>query len=193
MSRDIGAIETEYDGIVYRSRTEARWAVFFDCLGLEFEYETEYFDLSAGQRYLPDFYIHDFNVYFEVKPSNEDIVTEECIKARCLAYDLEDSEVWLAMGAPSSQHPNILQLSLWDFETDIEEILEADENRYQILEDRRDSQVYWLHSEYIEGNFHHSYMVGGPGESTDHERLPLLHNTVLGAYEEASSVAFDED
>lgn len=190
MSRDVEAIETTYDGVVYRSRTEARWAVFFDCLGLEFDYEPKYYQLSSGKKYLPDFYIHDFNVHFEVKPSSENVVTEECVKARCLAKDLEESQVWLAMGAPSSKIANILPLSLWDYDTEIEEILEAQENRYQILEDRRDNRVYWLHSEYVAGYFHHSYMVGGPGESTDHDRLPLLHKNVLEAYEEASKAKF---
>ena len=32
MGREIEAIETEYDEVFYRSRTEARWAIFFDML-----------------------------------------------------------------------------------------------------------------------------------------------------------------
>ena len=34
-------IETEYDGHSFRSRVEARWAVFFNTIGLEYEYEIE--------------------------------------------------------------------------------------------------------------------------------------------------------
>ena len=30
------AIETEYNGYRFRSRLEARWAVFFDALGIEY-------------------------------------------------------------------------------------------------------------------------------------------------------------
>lgn len=48
-------IETEYDGYKFRSRLEARWAVFFDSLGVEYEYEPEGFELPSGLRYLPDF------------------------------------------------------------------------------------------------------------------------------------------
>ena len=33
------AIETEYNCYKFRSRLEARWAVFFDALGWEYEYE----------------------------------------------------------------------------------------------------------------------------------------------------------
>lgn len=35
----IKAIETSYKGYRFRSRTEARWAVFFDALGVRWEYE----------------------------------------------------------------------------------------------------------------------------------------------------------
>lgn len=43
---NIKAIETVYRGYRFRSRLEARWAVFFDALGLEWEYEPEGFDLT---------------------------------------------------------------------------------------------------------------------------------------------------
>ena len=51
----IKAIETKYQGYRFRSRLEARWAVFLDALGVEWEYEPEGFDLGDGQAYLPDF------------------------------------------------------------------------------------------------------------------------------------------
>lgn len=51
----IKAIETIYNGYRFRSRLEARWAVFFDALGVDYEYEPEGFDLGDGIYYLPDF------------------------------------------------------------------------------------------------------------------------------------------
>ena len=54
----IKAIETEYHGCKFRSRLEARWAVFFDTVGVKWEYEPEGFDLGDGIRYLPDFLLH---------------------------------------------------------------------------------------------------------------------------------------
>ena len=51
----IKPIETQYNGLRFRSRLEARWAVFFDTLGVEYEYEPEGFELPSGARYLPDF------------------------------------------------------------------------------------------------------------------------------------------
>ena len=41
VSNDIKTIETEYDGHRFRSRLEARWAVFFNAVGLTYEYEIE--------------------------------------------------------------------------------------------------------------------------------------------------------
>lgn len=53
------AIETEYKGYLFRSRLEARWAVFFDACGVKWEYEPEGFDLGDDLYYLPDFLLHD--------------------------------------------------------------------------------------------------------------------------------------
>lgn len=49
------AIETQYKGYRFRSRTEARWAVYFDAMAIEWQYEREGFELPGG-RYLPDFF-----------------------------------------------------------------------------------------------------------------------------------------
>lgn len=74
------AIETRYAGYRFRSRLEARWAVFFQTLGLKWEYEPEGFDLGFGVRYLPDFRVwypdDPVPVWFEVKP-RLDLVTDE--------------------------------------------------------------------------------------------------------------------
>src|SRR4051812_47433283 len=64
---NIQAIETHYKGYRFRSRLEARWAVFFSELGIKWQYEVEGFELPSGC-YLPDFYLPDYKCYFEVKP-----------------------------------------------------------------------------------------------------------------------------
>jgi hypothetical protein len=56
----IKAITTHYGGYKFRSRLEARWAVFFDECGIEWEYEPEGFtvDTPRGRiNYLPDFWL----------------------------------------------------------------------------------------------------------------------------------------
>lgn len=61
------AIQTQYRGYFFRSRLEARWAVFFDKLGIEWQYEPEGFELGSAGRYLPDFYVPDLGAWVEVK------------------------------------------------------------------------------------------------------------------------------
>lgn len=81
----IKAIETRYKGYRFRSRLEARWAVFFDALGLKWEYEPEGFELPGGFRYLPDFKVRDVFggwSWVEVKgvePSPEDLAKAEAL------------------------------------------------------------------------------------------------------------------
>lgn len=67
----IKPIPTKYKGITFRSRLEARWAVFFDALDLQWEYEREGYDL-LGVWYLPDFWLADVNMWAEVKPTEFD-------------------------------------------------------------------------------------------------------------------------
>lgn len=61
----IKAIETKYKGHRFRSRLEARWAVFFEAAGIKWIYEKEGF-IFNGKSYLPDFHLPGIG-YFEVK------------------------------------------------------------------------------------------------------------------------------
>jgi hypothetical protein len=71
----VKVLETRYAGCKFRSRLEARWAVFFDRMRIPWDYEPEAFETSAGN-YLPDFQIdipqHEnhggHRQWFEVKP-----------------------------------------------------------------------------------------------------------------------------
>lgn len=66
----IKAIETVHNGYKFRSRLEARWAVFFDTLGIEYQYEPEGFDLGDGLWYLPDFWLPKQGSWIEIKPNH---------------------------------------------------------------------------------------------------------------------------
>lgn len=86
------AIETSYAGYRFRSRLEARWAVFFDFLGIKWLYEPEGFEkqwfvgnvrdrescseeefnspeneIYETERYLPDFFLPETETWVEVK------------------------------------------------------------------------------------------------------------------------------
>ena len=83
------AIETVYKGYRFRSRLEAKWAYFFDQIGVKYQYEVEGYELP-GTRYLPDFlltlrrYNNHQNVFVEIKPRYP--LKEDQYKAQWLAH-----------------------------------------------------------------------------------------------------------
>ncbi len=71
-------IETIYRGYKFRSRLEARWAIFFDEIGIAYEYEKEGYDLGDKGLYLPDFWISKWNKFAEIRPSNRYEYDDKC-------------------------------------------------------------------------------------------------------------------
>jgi len=66
------AIETVYKDYNFRSRGEARWAVFFDAMNIKWQYETEGYDLGRNYGwYLPDFYLSQLKCWIEIKPDRD--------------------------------------------------------------------------------------------------------------------------
>lgn len=71
----ITPIQTRFDGRFFRSRLEAKTAVFFKCIGTEYVHEPEGYKLGR-LFYLPDFFLPDVYVrdshekgwFIEVKP-----------------------------------------------------------------------------------------------------------------------------
>ena len=78
----INSIQTNYAGCLFRSRLEARWAVFFDTAKIKWEYEPEGFKIKDGfsdapdsqvWMYLPDFFLTDYKTWVEVKGDIKEI------------------------------------------------------------------------------------------------------------------------
>lgn len=79
-TRTIQAKPTHYAGIDFRSRLEARWAIFFDCAGVEWIYEPRWLSFPERKKdgvaaewglpdpYLPDFRLPDLGLWVEVRP-----------------------------------------------------------------------------------------------------------------------------
>lgn len=89
-------IETHYNGYRFRSRLEARWAVFLDTLGVKYRYEPEGFDLD-GIKYLPDFYLPELGYWLEIKPTAPN--DAENNKAAALAAAIHQN-VYILIGDP---------------------------------------------------------------------------------------------
>lgn len=93
------AIQTNYNGYKFRSRLEARYAVFFDELGIKWDYETEGYVLNNGLYYLPDFYLKAFDCFAEVKPDRT--LTDEELQ-KLVAFG-EEKTIILLDGRPSNK------------------------------------------------------------------------------------------
>ena len=101
----IKPIETKHNGYHFRSRLEARWAVFFEELGIEYLYEHEGYDLTEANKnpawfidgeprlkpeetwYLPDFYLPDYKWYFEIKPGLKAMTSSDLGKISLLGTE----------------------------------------------------------------------------------------------------------
>ena len=72
-TRQIKALPSFYAGVKFRSRLEARWARYFDLIGVDWQYEPEGYELPSGN-YCPDFLCNDSRLqafYVEVKPDEQ--------------------------------------------------------------------------------------------------------------------------
>ncbi len=115
--RVLRALPTEYAGHTFRSRTEARWAVFLDIAGIDWEYEREGFEFG-GERYLPDFWLPSQERWLEVKGAAPTF--DEQKKAQWLA-DGTGFDVLLVFGqhlcpdgATDADSMLILGTNVWD-------------------------------------------------------------------------------
>jgi hypothetical protein len=95
----IRAIETHYNGYRFRSRLEARWAVFLDTLGVDWEYEKEGYDLGEAGRYLPDFWLSKHGYWVEIKGQEPGL--DERKKMETLALQSGKS-VYIFVGDPGT-------------------------------------------------------------------------------------------
>lgn len=78
----VKSIETRYAGCRFRSRLEARWAVFLDTLGIRWEYEPQGYLVGPECRgYLPDFWLPGEKIWVEVKGAEEQLDIELLVAA----------------------------------------------------------------------------------------------------------------
>lgn len=106
----INAIETHYKGYRFRSRTEARWAVYFDVSNIPWEYEFEGFKLQNGEWYLPDFRLklahaiikpgRPQNRYVWAEVKGQAFTKEEINRCRLL-HEMTGQECYMLDGPPS--------------------------------------------------------------------------------------------
>lgn len=86
-------------GYCFRSRLEARWALFLEYLKIDYVYEPRTFHLPNGHKYTPDFYLPYRKVWFEIKPTYP--TEEERERAQLLAKEssIKGHRVFLIYGS----------------------------------------------------------------------------------------------
>ena len=107
---ELKAIQTEYKGYLFRSRLEARWAVFFDACGVDWEYEPEGYDLGDGLYYLPDFLLHGVTVNHGYYRKNCDIYVE--VKGQMNDTDAEKINRFYTAGYPEDNDWGVSQTAV---------------------------------------------------------------------------------
>lgn len=103
----ITPIQTRYAGCLFRSRLEARWAVFFDELDIPWRYEHQGYDLGEAGTYLPDFLLYPDTptaMWFEVKgqfPSREELLKAQAL---CVGTKLPTCVYFAELALPAPAH-----------------------------------------------------------------------------------------
>jgi hypothetical protein len=102
------AIETMYRGYRFRSRLEARWAVFLDAAAIKWDYEAEGFNLD-GTYYLPDFWLPKSKSFLEIKPDTSSWLEDraELKPLLSLLATTSGNNVFLVQGAPNPEDPEL--------------------------------------------------------------------------------------
>lgn len=117
---DIVPIQTQYKGYRFRSRLEARWAVFFDAVGADWEYEPEGYDLGEGLWYLPDFAVRKFinrndqeplTLWVEIKPKSDSGNRADLLLGKLISGFANKGEIGLLVFGP----PNDFIGALYEF------------------------------------------------------------------------------
>lgn len=122
----IQAIPTVYNGVQFRSRTEARWAVFFDALGIRWFYEHEGYQLPehcdgdqtyAPCNYLPDFWLPEIGKHYGSRSAGTFLEVKgqpptDTERSKCRALtELTSITSYIAVGGPGQTE--FLDQFLW--------------------------------------------------------------------------------
>jgi hypothetical protein len=157
--------EWRYRGYRMSSPAAVKWAAFLDALGLAWELGKEHLPGSAAP---PDFYLPECKILFDVAYSKNDVLIE---RNRALARDRHEV-VLLADGPPSIERDNLSVFGLNDH---------FPEDGWTWAEDRRDKGVFWL----TQRDGSASFLLGGPGARSDHDREPIIGNAIKAGFAKA--------
>jgi len=110
------ALVTKYNGYNFRSRLAARWAVFFDTVGIDYVYESQQYDLADGLTYVPDFYLQrGIRFLGEEKPRQDvwvtvlrDVDLPDDVREQVVGFVQETGKNVLLMGGAPGLEAEVL-------------------------------------------------------------------------------------
>lgn len=188
---DIQPIETRYKGYKFRSRLEAKWAVFFDACGIDWDYEPEGYNLGDGIYYLPDFVLHNVkakgfsgDLYVEVKGH---MTEEDKLKIEKFYEVFSDNNE-----LPVSKKP-LLVVGNIPYGKDITDLY------YYIKNDKSGQNGYLLYFSYVPimGLFFQTILGIGKNNKpkliyfSNNEHLNVNEKATLEAYQKAREARFE--
>jgi hypothetical protein len=115
----IKAIPTLYKGVEYRSRTEARWAAFFESLDVPFVFEGVWFTTPEGG-YLPDFMLWPASKresFIEVK--GPEPIARDYARARSVELTTRRKLRFLVGSVPTTAHRSGLLSRHWSMDNEV--------------------------------------------------------------------------
>ncbi len=179
----VAAIPTRYRGCRFRSRLEARWAVFFDHLGIGWLYEPEGY-VIGGRRYLPDFLL-ECGTWVEVKGST-DHLSASLMRQAALALP--------TMPKSGERGPKLLILGPLPIPYEPAAEMHGDWGWLGLDPDGRGGEL--LYGDYGFGAFHRRRRPWALGERTDagHWLRPSFHEwetDTSAAYAAANGARFE--
>lgn len=164
---ELKVIHWVYHGVRLHSERAVRWAAFFDELGIEWEGK-EGSSRNGSDIWLPELDCEVLAVRQHSAASLE--------LAKKIAEET-DRQVIIAPGVPIHGNQGMVLVN------------RTARPIYELrwMEDRRDRGVYWLADE----NLNIALCLGGPGESTDHDRMPITSSRIASAIDFAAAVKPD--
>lgn len=97
--------------VVLRSSLEARWAMFFSSMNLNWKYEPSRILMSNWRNYTPDFAVAKIGL-IEVKPTIESIKHVESKLTRFMVENEQD-RLWILVGFPPTTIALIADRKIW--------------------------------------------------------------------------------
>jgi len=182
-----------HNGVRFRSRTEARWSIFFDIAGIPWRYESEAFQFG-NEVYIPDFLLPREDAFLEIKGVMPD---DDCIGKMARFSEASGKRLYVAIGSPEIG-PRVADVQRLldpgcDGSRDCLFALTKEDHMGWLAPDRRRDDIIWLtRTEAPNFDCHYGwYTLVTKNDAADNDKWPFSSSRFDRAYEAAQKHRFD--